>query len=177
MTGATYAPEFKSGAVERVRAGETASAVGRDIAVNGSLVAKWVKQAKGKRVVKAKGKPKLRHGGIPGTYSEETKQRAMARVRAGETGAAVGRDMKIGNGMVSYWLKRDKTAAAHGLNGHATNGAAQPGNSGAVLDAIVFLKQAKKAIHKRTAKGQAGLEDPVALLSMLALQTLLGGLE
>ena len=163
-TKTMHPPEFKAAAVARVKAGEKPAQVGKELKLNGSMVAKWVREAKGKPAPKAKG------GGKPGKYSAETKAMALARVRAGESQAAVQRDMKLGHGMVSYWVRHDKGAPVAHVNG---NGA---GPSAAVLDAIVFLKRAKKEIHKRAARGEAGVDDPIALLSMLALSTLTGNL-
>jgi transposase-like protein len=171
-----YTLEFKAAAVARVEAGEKPVDIQKELGLSNSMVSKWAREFK-EHPAKW---PKLNTG--TSKYSPEVKAKAIARVRAGEKAAAVGRDMKLGNGMVSYWLKHDTAVAAGTINGngHRTNGPGQASNgngNGAVLDAIVFLKKAKKAIHNRAARGEGGLEDPVALLSMLALQTLMGGLE
>jgi len=176
MTRKKYTAEFKAAAVARVEAGEKAADVHKALGLSNSMVTKWMRQAKENPPKKARGNT------APGKYTPEVRATAMARVRAGESQADVQRAMKLGKGMLSYWLRHDTAVAAGAVNGngngHRTNGAAHAGNgNGAVLDAIVFLKKAKKAIHNRAARGEGGLEDPVALLSMLALQTLMGGLE
>lgn len=168
-----YTPEFKAAAVARVEAGEKAVDVQKELGLSNSMVTKWAREFK----KRPSSRPKAKGGGKPGKYSPEIRAKALARVRAGESQSAVQRDMKVGKGMVSYWVRHDKGVSAGAVdpNGHRTNGATHNGNgNGAVLDAIVFLKKAKKAIRHAAVARPDGLDDPVYLYALLALKVLQG---
>lgn len=73
-----HSEESRAAAVARVRAGESANAVGKSLGINQNIISRWVKQA-GVPVGKHLGRPRLAEPAEPEPITMET---ALAQVDA-----------------------------------------------------------------------------------------------
>lgn len=102
-----FSDDFKRAAVARVKKGEIAAAVAKDLDVSGSVVRRWVQGVdvgKPARPTKVKGVSTGPAGRK--VYSEAFQRAAVARVLKGESAPQVAEQLKIHNSMLYHWRKK-----------------------------------------------------------------------
>jgi transposase-like protein len=184
-----YAPSnlsdnVKRKAVEEFQSGKTPIAMlAKKLKVNESSIRNWHKKfgshkapsgwevrrqyAEGKRGKTGKGERQ--------TYTAEYKQKAIARVKAGETTMGVAEQLGISTGMLSNWV----AGRGLGQTGHNRPAASAPAivddvqlTKNGKHDAIVFLRMARDEGNLRVQSGKMRIDDKLILYPMLALQSL-----
>jgi transposase-like protein len=123
-----YSESAQRAAVARLLRGESANQIATDLGVHNSRVYAWrAKFAKQRPVAGA------------ARFTEDVKRKMVARLNAGETGVALGKELGVSPGAVAYWRQS--------LTGKEAKGAKESPTAKAVAaigvkDAIGFLKHA-----------------------------------
>lgn len=114
---------------------------------------------------------------IKASLSPEKKHRAVARVNAGEKATDVAAELGVTASSIYLWRQgkglarigtKSAPATLPGKSAHATIAHAD----GPVRDAILYLRNARRAMMKALAAGKQKDLDESQLLTLLALRTL-----
>lgn len=159
----SYTDEFKRDAVEQYFA---PNAVRKDVlkklGIHHSMVNRWRSLHKDVTARKYK------------SYTDEFRRDAVARANAGEPINKLCDDLKIHSAMLYKWrsklAKQDAVKPGRGPQKSLKIG----GGNSVQMEAIVYLRNAKKAMTKQIGAGKATLDDPVYSWCLLALNTLEG---
>lgn len=158
-----YSDEYRRAALARLT-NETVEGVAKDLTISPTLIRRWKKSMdKPKSAIDRR------------KYTEEFKQKAVARVNAGETAQKVADELKISSGMLSNWrkgkgLKRKKKnyyvkVADRNRPEVAKGNGSDVGIMRRVHACIGLLRGVRK---------QADNNDPVHLTALVVLATLEG---
>jgi len=166
-----YSEAFQRAAVARLVKGESAMKIASDLKIHNSMLYGWRNKIAGKKR-DPHHKPPVA-GAAVSKFSDAAKRRAVDRLNAGETGAALGKEMGVSSGTVGYW--RQSMASKH--EKAASKGPVDPAKVASVMiavkDAVSFLKHAKVEVHAMLQSGAIKEMDQSHLLGQLALNALL----
>jgi transposase-like protein len=99
-----FSDDYKRGVVARVKKGEAANAVADELRISGSVVRRWVVEAKGSKKSGRKG-VSFGPGGRT-VYSDDFRRAAVKRLDAGESATELADELKIHNSMLYNWKRK-----------------------------------------------------------------------
>jgi transposase-like protein len=163
-----YSEAFQRAAVARVHRGEGVQKVCDSLGIHNSMLYSWrSKFAKGPK------KPAKKTGAArQGQFSDEAKRQAVERLNAGETSSALGRELGVSYGTVSFWRDSFAKKSAKAAGKSAGAGASLTVHP-AVRDAVTYLKHVKTDMYALLGTGVIKEFDEYHLNTLAALKRLL----
>jgi transposase-like protein len=164
-----YSEAFQRAAVARVHRGEGVQKVCDSLGIHNSMLYNWRdKFAKNPKKAAKKTSPPVRQG----HFSDEAKREAVERLSAGETSSALGRELGISAGTVSFWRDSFAKKNAKAAGKSAGAGASLTAHP-AVRDAVTYLKHVKTDMYALLQSGVIKEFDEYHLNTLAALKRLL----
>jgi len=166
-TRKSYTDEFKLDAIEQIDKAEVKKVVLKKLGIHDSMVDRWRAQLIDN--------PKPKKPKSPARLtSDADKQKAVARLRRGDKAKEIATDFGCNVSTLYAWAAALKESAPKPKGRGPQKELKIGGGNSKSMEAIVYLRNAKKAMTKQIAAGKATLDDPVYSWCLLALNTLEG---